>query len=449
MDFKYRKIVLFAIFCSSLSFSFDITKYHIGDMIDAITSNDEQYAINRLVKNEPIYYTPTDTIYDVNYTISSYNSKFGDIVLYDLSYDDKYLNAIDYNELYIQGEIEGCHLSISDKNLFHKEDNIPLIFDQNHTVFLEKIYNDIDLSRLKYIVLFKDKSTCNIGHIRFIKKQKPTTYLNNSHKATWVWNPSKDISITKLKDFNITKTYIQIKDGFETVSKNLKDTNITIYGLNGSPSDIYSYQHLQNDIIYLGNLKDKYPNIKGYQIDVEPYLLKNFQNDKDRIIKAYIQMLSSLSNLAHKNDLSFSVVIPFWFDNVFYKNTNLAKIVLQYADEVVLMSYRSDLNKVIDISKHILAMGDFSHKKVYIGIELMPIKDEFHTIYKIVSKNSCLSLNGFQKECLGLNKIKQYTIKGSSISFYNQYNKLKDIDKIQVPFKSFQGFVLHYYSVLP
>jgi hypothetical protein len=449
MDSKYSRIVFSTILVSSFSFSLDISKYNIGTLLDVTKYDNNQYSIEVSTNNKPIYYTPTTTIYDINYTTKYYKSKFGDIILYDLSKDDRYLNAIDYNYIKFSGFLDGCRVAISDKSLFHKEDNILLSLDTNNSINLKYIYNDIDLSRLKYIVLFQDNKKCYIDKIRLEKTNKNSYITNHQKKALWIWNPKNKIDINKLKKYNINKTYIQIKDGFETLLGNLNNTNIAIFGLNGSPKDIYSYQHLKNDIKYLSHLKLNYQSIVGYQIDVEPYLLKEFKTNKDKVLKSYIDMLSSLSQLCHKHNLKFSVVIPFWFDNIYYQNINLAKIVVTYADEVVLMSYRSDLDKVIDISKHILAMGDFSDKKIYIGIELMPINDEKHTIYKVIKSDGCLTKSGFLDGCKSLKKIREYTIKGTDISFYNQYHKLNDIDKKNIPFKSFQGFVLHYYDVLP
>ena len=120
------------------------------------------------------------------------------------------------------------------------------------------------------------------------------------------------------------------------------------------------------------------------------------------------------------------------------------------ADEIVLMSYRSDLDKVIAISRLLLSYAGYVKKDIRIGIELMKIEDEQHEVFEVTDTNmTCLTPEGFFSECATLKKLNEYTLKGSSISFYQQIHKLKALYEGDIPYTSFKGYVLHYLDILP
>jgi len=440
---KY-KIAFSIMLLSTTLYSIDISKLSPNDIIEVIQINNKQTikAVEDNNTHQPIYYTPTTNNYEIKFKKKSYDTEYGPIEIYDLSQNNKYLNAINYTNMIIDGNISECKLAISDKKLFHKEDN--LILDNNHNIDFSKIYNKIDLSRLKYIILFKT-AQCNINKLTLIDNKKPIK-PSNFKRSIWVWKPSNIKNEDKLDKFDIDTLYIQMNKDFNTTLKLL--TNRYTYGLNGSPSDIYNSKHLLDDINSLAKLKQQYKNIIGYQVDIEPYLLKEYNQNRDEILSKYIKVLKLLHKTSNDNGLRFSVVMPFWFSNVYFHNKNLAQIVIDIADEVVLMSYRSDLKNIIKISKNSLSMGYFSHTDIKIGIELMKIDDEIHTFYTIIS-NQCLKNNKLDNDCLSLQQINQYTVYGNDISFYNQFDKLKHLNDLQIPSKAFRGFVLHYYDKLP
>jgi hypothetical protein len=450
MGIRIRRLSLGLLFLFNLSYGLDLDKFPLNSEVDVTEYSKTQYGVELIgeKKKSPLAYTPKANSYDIKFRAKEYKIKVGDIVVYDLASDKSpYINILDYDKLTIKGDISQCKLAISDRGLFLAEDNTPLKL-KNGSVMIEELYSKLDLTKLKSIILFKSNPKCSIKSISVSKTPKKE-FSYSKDKATWLWNPKTPISMKKLKKYHINKMYIQVRDGFEKRVSKLSRDGITIFGLNGSPKDIYNYEHLKKDILLLAKLKKTIPNIKGYQIDVEPYTLREFSTDREATLKKYINMIESLSSLCHKHNLQFSIVSPFWYHTIYYRYENLAQVVFKYADEVVLMSYRSDLSKVIDISKEMLRMGELSHKKVYLGVELIKIPDEHHTRYKIVSIESCITEKGFEKECKKLEKLREYTVKGSSISFYNQIDKLSSIDDRDIPFSSFKGFVLHHYGVLP
>ena len=235
---------------------------------------------------------------------------------------------------------------------------------------------------------------------------------------------------------------------FEKSTIELGSEDINLFGLNGSSTDIYNYTHLKADVEKLGKLKQKYPNIIGYQLDVEPYLIPDFRAHREEIWRKYLDMLREIKQLTKKHGLVFSVVVPFWISQQYIGDINIAHSVAKIADEIVSMSYRSDVNLVKDISADLLAIADKTETDIYLGLELMKIEDEIHTLYRVKDKeSSCLSQNSTIESCTTLEKIRKYTLRGDTISFYGQLDRLKQIDSVEIGSENFRGYILHHLGV--
>ena len=361
-------------------------------------------------------------------------SKYGNIYLFDLSKKEAFFNGLLFDYILINGNIKSvAKIGIADKNLFIKDDN--LLLPLKKTISLNSIFKRVDLNRLKYFVIISKEEKNPINSIKFIKIKTYKNFTNNI--SLWIWN-AKNLKKKKITNYLTNSVYIQISSNFNSAISKLKDTNVTIYGLNGSPKAIFNAKPLLLDIKKLATLKVKYPNIKGYQVDIEPYLLKNFKKNRVNLLKKYITLLKILKKETNKYNLKLSVVIPFWFDNIFIENKNLAFSVIDIADETAVMSYRSNIYKVINLSLNILKYASFANKDIKIGLECMSIKDEKHTIF---------SIENIDKKYI--KKLREFTIKGKSISFYNQMYKLKELPYIDTKEISFKGFILHYYTILP
>jgi hypothetical protein len=417
-----------------------------GTQIELITYANQKKEINIIQKNHPAYYTPRSQKFELVLDPQILHSRFGTIYLYDLSHSGSYLNALSYDNMKLEGDLNNVSIGIADEQYYLKDDHFKL---ENKSFFsLNTLYDSINLSRLKYLVILSPQELDSpIKKIIFSKKK--LTYPQMKHPIeSWSWNPTH-ITSDKLKSTPLKRIYLQIRKGFESALNEMSKSNVSIYGLNGSPEDILNYTHLLKDIDYLGKLKESYPRIEGFQIDVEPYLLLQYKKERNSVLKKYLQMIKELKLHCKQYGLKFSVVIPFWFDQLCINHENFGFKVTSLVDEIVLMSYRSDLNEVIDISKSLLKYASYHKKEVRIGIELMKIEDEEHTLYSIIKSSTPCIVNGkLEKECITLHKEHQYTVKGSDISFYKQTHKLDNILTYNVPYSSFRGFVFHHFDLL-
>ncbi len=417
-----------------------ILDLHIGDRVEEVIYSNGKSYINKIQKNKEDIYTPNKSILELKIIPKELKTKYGYIYIYDLSKNGALLNATPFSTITINTNTNDIKLAIADNYYAQKEDNIPL---KSKIIDLRKVAKKINLMQLKYIIAISNYklSKSPIDSIVFLKSSYSNMQYKNS-LSTWAWNP-KSIEFNKIKDLNITRVYLQVKDGFKKALKEAPE-DIEIFGLNGSPSDIYGYNHLIEDI----NNISKIPNVKGYQIDVEPYLLKEYNQNRDKIWQKYLVMIKKLKRECHRVGLKFSVVMPFWLDSITTQGKSVAFEVVNIADEVVLMSYRSNPKEIRNISKNILNYAQIIGKRVRIGLELMPIEDEKHIIYEVQSIKSCILSNKISNQCKILEKIRSFIVKGDSISFFKNRDKLFNFIKKPLKYNSFDGFVLHYYGVL-
>jgi len=400
-----------------------------------------------LIKEEKVpYYTPkTSTLILTHPPKIIQSKKFGTLFLYDLASEGKYLNALRYDTMELEGNLSKVSIGLSDRYYARREDHFQLPLQQQFA--LKSLFGKLDLCRLKYLVIRSRSHTIPpVTRIIFKTDQKHEKHTHTL--GVWAWDP-KHITDAKLAKQPIKQIYLQMKKGFKQALEQLAGQQVTVYGLNGSPKDIFNYKHLMQDIETLAKLKQEFPFIKGYQLDVEPYLLDHFKENREQYLDQYLIMLQQVKKYAKHYQLTFSVVIPFWFDHLYIHDRNLAFLIVDLADEVTLMSYRSDLNHLITLSQTLLRYANFAEKKISIGIELMKINDEEHTIYEVLPKKAaCLTPGIILSKCLVLYKVQHYVLHGQEISFYGQTGKLEHLLCYPVREKSFAGFVLHHFDLL-
>lgn len=444
----FRSPLVFIILTMNLLSAININALDLKENmhIEEIQYANGNKVISVVEKKSSHTYTPTQNTIVFQEKPMILQSQFGTLYLYDLSKKNAYFNALFYDNLDIEGDLSDVTVGIADKYYYEKEDHIKLFSRKHYQI--KNLLHKVDITQLKYIVITSQKPIKSpLLKIVFSRSSHQTSFGTKALSA-WAWNP-ENIHKQNVASLTLNHLYIQMKESFDKALHILEDKNTTVFGLNGSPEDIFHYTHLLKDIQHLSLLKQQFPFITGYQIDVEPYVLKDFKHKKDTFLKQYLKMVQRLKEETQKHALKFSIVIPFWFDNLYIDNKNLGFMLTDIADEITLMSYRSDLNKAVNLSKTLLRYASLTHKNVRIGVELMKIEDEKHTLYKIVDIHSlCLSQNTIKQNCYGIQKLRDYTVKGSDISFYAQTQKLQNIRNHLVPYPSFQGFVFHHFDLL-
>ena len=369
-----------------------------------------------------------------------YSSKYGDFYLIDLSRDGKFFDALGYDTLEVHAQVDRFRVALADQKLAGRETNRIVGVDRHHISLFPGI-KGLDLQRLKYVVIFANSP---LEKLEIVFRKRQSSMLRRSQKglSVWAWTP-KSVKTARLKKAGITQVYLQIGDGFTSVSQQLHRQGIRLYALDGSPDDINHPQALLKKFSRLP--RESYD---GIQLDVEPYLLDDFSKDRERVLRRYLDLLDSAAHWSHRHGVPLSVVIPFWFDNLRYAGKSFLPQVLQRVDEIVLMSYRSDPDEVFSISADTLRWGEVLGKTISIGAELKPVETEKHFRYRVGPSGPCLTQRFFHLKCHSLDFVSEYTVTGESISYFYRPQRLKKLLGYRSLYRSFGGFVLHDESML-
>ncbi len=118
--------------------------------------------------------------------------------------------------------------------------------------------------------------------------------------------------------------------------------------------------------------------LSGIQLDIEPYLLPGFLDD-DAQLRRYLGTIETIKD-AIQGRATLSMVIPFWLATPTVGGRPLAYAVMDRADEVAVMSYRTDLDEVQDIAEDILRYGNVIEKPVWLAVETTVLPIEQHVV---------------------------------------------------------------------
>ncbi|MBD3842628.1 MAG: hypothetical protein IE909_12235 [Campylobacterales bacterium] len=438
-----KNIIIFFFILEYVLFAteLDIDMLKQSDRVEYVVPKDgtSYFEYSKTSDNEIVSPNSYDR-FELDPKIKFYNSKKGVMAIVPLAENYYYFNGSFFDTIKIKGECKNCTVAISDKTLFEKEDNIEIgKFEKK--LSLIRLNNKIDFRKLKYIIFFAPKEQdIDIKKIVFLHTPKEPQKIEN---GIWIWS-SKDVDIDKIKRNKIKTVYLQVDDGFMEAAELLSRNGIDVYALDGDPNYIFNDEKLMINIKKVLMANQIKNIVKGFQIDIEPHILKGFNLHKDEYIKRLIALSERINFKLKENHMKFSIVMPFWYETVYVDKKSAAYDLIDIADEVVLMSYRTDPNEVLKISADKLAYAQADGKKVKLGIELMPIADEHHFVYDANDVSKCKDIASFPKKCKEIKPIFEFDTRGETISFYNQKDRIKDLTSKKIKYNSFNGFVYHH-----
>ncbi|GAE28331.1 amidase [Halalkalibacter wakoensis JCM 9140] len=82
---------------------------------------------------------------------------------------------------------------------------------------------------------------------------------------------------------------------------------------------------------------------KGLLLDVEPYLLDEWDKDQMTLLNGYVTIMDEASRFAKEHELPFEMAIPFWFHELEKDGQPLLPFLTPLVDTFVIMSYRTEL----------------------------------------------------------------------------------------------------------
>ncbi|MDD7896552.1 hypothetical protein PUW91_00330 [Metamycoplasma hyosynoviae] len=196
--------------------------------------------------------------------------------------------------------------------------------------------------------------------------------------GVWAWRAEKitDSSIKFLKNNNISEIYLKVNEldskSKEVITK-LKNANIDIYFLMGNKKWLLDDSNLIKKIEKYKSEFNVNNDFKGIHLDIEPHQYsKEFKDPakrKDLILKFLTLMKKLKTNYP---DITFDYDIPFWLkDEIEFdgKNQETYKHIMNIANSVYVMAYRSSAEKSYSISKYLLDYAKKHNKKINICVE--------------------------------------------------------------------------------
>lgn len=202
-------------------------------------------------------------------------------------------------------------------------------------------------------------------------------------KGFWVWDYHAAVAqpetvIQDCRRAGITRILVQMPHTDDPASvwsayagllERVSQSDVEIFALDGYPEAIYEPEPLIEKIIRLRTLVPD-GHWAGLQLDIEPYLLARFSDPEDYSL--YLHVIEKIKAVLG-NRARLSIVMPFWFSAKTSHNRPLDFEVIDRVDEVALMSYRTDLGDLQDITEHTLRYGDAVGVPVWLAIETRPL----------------------------------------------------------------------------
>ncbi|MFJ3388637.1 amidase [Lysinibacillus sp. NPDC086135] len=213
-------------------------------------------------------------------------------------------------------------------------------------------------------------------------------------RATWLWDTTKIVEdesgvLSFLESKQVNKLYLQINSDiasnfYKSFIDKATAKGIKVYALDGSASWVSTEGYKMQDQLfdwlqtYNGNAAAT-EQFSGVHLDVEPYLNSGWSSNQAKTIESYQALLTRAKGDTDRLLLPLEVDMPFWFDEITYKNQLLADWVIDQVESVSIMAYRDAAKDIINIVEHEINYAKKVKKSIVIGVET-GATDEGNTI---------------------------------------------------------------------
>lgn len=207
-------------------------------------------------------------------------------------------------------------------------------------------------------------------------------------RATWLWDTAKIVEdesgvLSFLESKQVNKLYLQINSDiasnyYKSFIDKATAKGIKVYALDGSASWVSTEGYkMQNQLFdWLQTYNENAATTEqfsGVHLDVEPYLNSGWSSNQAKTIESYQALLSRAKGDTDRLQLPLEVDMPFWFDEITYKNQFgkglLADWVIDQVESVSIMAYRDAAKDIINIVEHEINYAKKVKKSIVIGVE--------------------------------------------------------------------------------
>jgi hypothetical protein len=317
----------------------------------------------------------------------------GSGVVLPLQHEGKALDVLSYATLYLQGETSApLTLALADTVAQQRQDNVPLTtltgrFDLR--VSLSQAARQLDLRHLAALVLLPTVHESQIRLDTIMLERTTEQRQAPPKRGFWIWDYRQALAAPEdilhaCQRYGCQRLLLQmpalaegeaIWQSYRQFFSLVHSRGIEAFALDGYPEAIHDPEALAGKV---QRLLAAMPNtaLAGVQLDVEPYLLPDFFLDPQGY-KKYLTVLEYVRT-ALAGQARLSVVMPFWFTTQWLDGRPVAFAVMDRADEVAVMSYRTALDEVRAIAEDTLRYGTMVRLPVWLAVETRALPVERH-----------------------------------------------------------------------
>jgi hypothetical protein len=231
-----------------------------------------------------------------------------------------------------------------------------------------------------------------------------TSFAKDYSKATWVWNTSIIVNASQdllsyASSNGVNMIYLQISTDIETSEyqafiKKASAQGIKVYALDGAPKMALEAEREQvtaflNWIEAYQQQVEEDEKFAGVHVDIEPYLLPEWQSDWQSLVTEWQSTMKYISNRAQELHLHASADMPFWFDEyqIPGNQMTLSRWLIGQFDSITIMAYRDSAELIFSFSENELKEAKEQGKTIMLGVETNPSSEiESVTFYEEGSK---------------------------------------------------------------
>jgi len=221
-------------------------------------------------------------------------------------------------------------------------------------------------------------------------------------KATWIWetttlmkDKSKKLAFAKEQGVNVIFLHIDRKSNdiepYRAFVEEAHELGIEVEALGGDPKwGLTDYrQEIKSFIGWIEDYQravDERAAFDGIHVDIEPYLLKEWEKDQDDVARQWMGNVEYLVKKVRKGvSIRISADLPFWIHKIPTRDSgSVGAWMIEQLDRVVLMNYRNFAigdNGIIANALPMVREGTKAGKPIIIGLETASTKEGEHITF--------------------------------------------------------------------
>ncbi|GED68293.1 hypothetical protein BRE01_19950 [Brevibacillus reuszeri] len=235
-------------------------------------------------------------------------------------------------------------------------------------------------------------------------------------KATWIWQSEiigqdKQQVLEFCEQNEINLIYLRIdmnkpSDYYRSFIREATAQGIEVHAVAGHPAWAFesNQKRMMNIVAWVKkyNLEsEKDERIRGIQLDIEPYLLPQWETERERVIREWQANVEVFTEAVRdETGLTSSVALAFWLDDIPTPDDPdmpLSKWMIDQFDTICIMAYRDKLegsNGILALIEQEMHQADELGKRVLVAVNMKKDVNDHVSFAEegVVEMNRVLSL---------------------------------------------------------